>query len=110
MHFPHWRKMTWALVIWSLIALVGLAFFLSTTPGEARSYCGGGGWVENGSSSYQACVDDRTQSNAIGGTMFIAFSWLVVFIPMGLAWRATRDGRHLGDRLRAGHRIGLHRH
>jgi len=67
-----WRKMTWAIVIWT-----GLCFL----------------WVFAGLSEASKVTGAGTTAYAAGvtiGVTFIIFVWFLVLIPLALIWFATR--------------------
>ena len=73
---PRWRKATWALVIWTVLAIIWVA--------------GGVGAVGD---LGPAGSDAEEAGRAIGaglGFTFIIFIWFIGFIILGLVWLMSR--------------------
>lgn len=72
MRRPHWRKMTWALIIWSVLCLI---------------------WIISGASSSN-CADSTSQTNCQAGTAIgvglIIGLWFMGFVVGALVWFMTR--------------------
>ena len=82
--FPHWRKMTWALIIWSLLIVVWVV----------------GGVIHNETTTVQQCINDgvlgqRTCHDAVNaGTgiavMLVIGLGFIGFVVLSLIWLMTR--------------------
>jgi len=72
---PHWRKATWALAIFNVLILVWLVTGLNAA-----------GSVPVGSEAEEV---GRAIGTGIGVT-FIAFTWFVGFVVLGLVWLMSR--------------------
>lgn len=74
--FPHWRKMTWALIVWTVIMVT---------------------WMIGGSVSAQKGCDPNYQGacntgTAIGVGLLIGL-WFLGFVVLSLIWFMTRSKR-----------------
>lgn len=77
---PHWRKATWALLIWNVLMLI----WLVTGIGAVGNNCAG----ESGD-ALTACQAGTAIGAGIGVT-FIIFIWFIGFIVLGLVWLMSR--------------------
>lgn len=78
----HWRKATWALVIWNVIAVLWLAsalrgeFNCDRETGTARAVCDAGASI----------------GMSLGPSL-VGVVWFLGFITIGLIWLASRPTR-----------------
>jgi hypothetical protein len=73
MHFPHLRKMSWALIVWSALCLV---------------------WIITGASSSNCAGDQYSQAGCQAGTAIgvglIIGLWFLGFVVLSLIWFMSR--------------------
>lgn len=79
---PHWRKMTWALIIWSAL----MALWIIAALGQADP---AGSCVHHAYLSKQSCEEASSAGTGIGVGILI-FLWFLVFVPLSLVWLMTR--------------------
>lgn len=96
---PHWRKMTWVIIVWSVVMalwIVGGLIGADNSEECAR---------EAGSLSQQTCTDARDVGTGIG-VIALWFVWFFGFIALSLIWFMTRPkGRECpacGERAKKG--------
>jgi hypothetical protein len=77
---PHWRKATWALVIWNVLMLI----WLVTGIGAVGNNCAG-----EAGDALTACQAGTAIGAGIGVT-FIIVIWFIGFIVLGLVWLMSR--------------------
>jgi hypothetical protein len=79
---PHWRKMTWAIVIWSV--LMGIWIVAGIASSDPASHCSHHAFLTK-----QSCEEARNAGTGIGVGILI-FLWFLVFVPLSLIWFMTR--------------------
>lgn len=80
--FPHWRKATWAIVIWTVLAILWIVAGASNVASTPQD-CG----VLD-----QATCDAATAAGAGIGITLILIIWFLGFIVLGLVWLMSRPG------------------
>lgn len=77
---PHWRKMTWVLVLWTglmLVWIIGGATSADTSDKDC------------GTLSKEACEGAQDAGTAIGVGLLI-FLWFLGFVVLSLVWFMSR--------------------
>jgi hypothetical protein len=77
---PHWRKMTWAIVIWTVLCIAWVA----TGVGAVSNSCAG-----LSGTALSNCQAATVLGGGIGVSL-IFFVWFIVFIVMSIIWFMTR--------------------
>jgi hypothetical protein len=77
---PHWRKMTWAIVIWTVWSV----FWVATGVGAVSNSCAG-----KVGTDLSTCQAATAAGGGIGVT-FIFFIWFIVFVVLSIIWFMTR--------------------
>lgn len=97
---PGWRKMTWALIIWSLLMLAWI--IAGTASSDPTSYC------ESHPSRYlslKSCEAAHDAGTGIGIGILI-FLWFLGFVVLSLVWFMTRPKGRIcpacGERVKKG--------
>jgi hypothetical protein len=85
---PHWRKATWALVIWNILMLA----WVVTGIGNLSHNCAG-----LSGEDLTLCQAGTTIGAGIGVT-FIGMIWFVGFVVLALVWLMSRPSRRLCPR------------
>ena len=75
----HWRKATWALVIWNVFMVLWLA---STLRGEFS--------CDRETGAARAVCDAGASIGTTYGASLVGVAWFVGFIVIGLIWLASR--------------------
>jgi hypothetical protein len=83
---PHWRKATWAVVIWTV--LIGL-WMIAGSQSSPDSTCAG-----DTGSSLELCKSLYHAGTGIGVTLLF-FLWFIGFIIFSLIWLMSRPDRRL---------------
>jgi hypothetical protein len=95
---PHWRKMTWAVVIWCVVMAIWIVAAIAGA--DSASNC-----ADPGSISRATCEDVSDAGTGIG-VVLLWFVWFFGFIPLSLIWFMTRPkGREClacGERVKRG--------
>jgi len=86
---PHWRKMTWALVIWTVIFALWIFFGIHDAASSVASDCAKDSSVTSGILTQQECEDASNAGTGIGAALVFVF-WFLGFIPLSLTWFMTR--------------------
>lgn len=86
------RKMTWVLLIWTVLMFAWMIGGASSASSQAREDCRNDPAVVEGILSEQACIDASDVGTGIGVTL-IFFLWFIGFVVLGLIWLMTRP-RH----------------
>jgi hypothetical protein len=79
----HWRKATWALVVFNVLMLIWLIAGIASASGDATS-CG--------SLDQQTCNAARSVGTGIGVTILIVI-WFIGFVIFSLIWLMSRPHR-----------------
>jgi RNA polymerase subunit RPABC4/transcription elongation factor Spt4 len=82
---PHWRKATWAVVIWTIL----MAVWIAAGASSASNNCAG-----KTGSDLSACQ----AGTAIGGGIavtFLVLLWFIGFVVLSLIWLMSRPDRRL---------------
>ncbi len=82
MRRPHWRKMSWVILIWNALMIAWLVAALTTA--HNGSNCG--------TFDTQACHDAYNTGLAIGAGVLVAI-WVVGDIILGIIWLVTKGNR-----------------
>ena len=95
---PHWRKMTWVLIVWSaLMAIWIISAIASANP--ARS-C-----VRHAAGNLHTCEAFSTAGTGIA-VVVLAILWFVGFLFLSLIWMMTKPKTRLcpvcGEKVRKG--------
>jgi len=85
---PHWRKMTWVIIAWSVLCTFWLFSGMSSASDIATS-CATDPDVTSGILTKQECID-ASQAGAGLGAVFIIFIWGFILIVLSLIWFMTR--------------------
>ncbi len=98
MRRPRWRKMTWVVVVWSVLMAVSIiAAIVSADP---SSHCAHPGALS------KATCEDASNAGAGVGVAALWFIWFFGFIALSLIWFMTRPkGRECpacGERVKRG--------
>jgi hypothetical protein len=80
MRRPHWRKMTWALIAWSVVMGIWIVAAASTASGQPNDCVG---------LSAKACNDASDAGTAIGVGLLL-FLWGFGFVILSLVWFMSR--------------------
>ena len=92
---PHWRKMTWVLVIWSVIFAIWIIAGIAGADNhehcarEAHAYL-----------SQKSCEDVRNAGTGIGVAV-VFFLWFLGFVVLSFVWLMTRPKGDLSGVRRA---------
>lgn len=81
---PHWRKATWAVVIWTVLMALWIVAGASTS---TSSVCDGAKYSD-------ACQAGATIGKGIGVTLLF-FLWFIGFVVLSLVWLMSRPSRRL---------------
>jgi uncharacterized membrane protein len=76
----HWRKMTWALIGWTVLMGIWIVAGAATASGDATN-CG--------TLSQKACNDASNVGTGIGVALLV-FLWGFGFVILSLVWFMTR--------------------
>ena len=76
----HWRKMTWAIVAWTVFSI----FWVASGVGAVSDRCAG-----LTGSDLSTCKAATAIGGGIGVT-FIFFIWFVIFVVLAIIWFMTR--------------------
>jgi hypothetical protein len=76
---PKWRKATWAIVLWTALAVVWIAVGIANTSAPAN--CGG---------LDQATCQGAYNVGVGAGITIIIFVWFLGFLVFGLIWLMSR--------------------
>jgi hypothetical protein len=97
---PHWRKMTWVLVIWSVIFAIWIIAGIAGADShehcarEAHAYL-----------SQKSCEDARNAGTGIGVAV-VFFLWFLGFVVLSFVWLMTRPKGRIcpacGERVKKG--------
>lgn len=87
---PHWRKMSWALILFTVLMLVWAIVGVSGSDSSNVSNC-----VQQGAGylSQKACQDANDVGTGIGLAVLFVF-WFVGFIVLSLIWFMTKPKEH----------------
>jgi RNA polymerase subunit RPABC4/transcription elongation factor Spt4 len=83
---PHWRKATWAVVIWTVLMAIWIIAGSQQTPDKT---CAG----ETGS-ALDLCQSAYHLGTGIGVTLLFAL-WFIGFVILSLIWLMSRPDRRL---------------
>ena len=80
---PHWRKMSWVVLIWNLLMVIGIIAAVASahTTRQCVNQLGA-----------QACHDVSTAGAAFGVVLIIVI-WLIGDIILGILWLVTKGNR-----------------
>jgi len=76
----HWRKMTWALIVWTVVLGAWVIAGAATATGDAKN-CG--------TLTQKACNDASDAGTAIGVGLLV-FLWFMGFVALSIVWLMTR--------------------
>jgi hypothetical protein len=97
---PHWRKMTWVLIIWSAIFAIWIIGGIVSADNAAECARESHAYL-----SQSACEDARDAGTGIGVAL-VFFLWFLGFVVLSLVWFMTRPrGRECpacGERVKKG--------
>jgi hypothetical protein len=82
---PHWRKATWAVVIWTVL----MAFWIGSGAASISNNCAG-----KTGSDLSTCQAGTAIGGGIGIT-FLFLVWFVGFVILSLIWLMSRPQRRL---------------
>jgi hypothetical protein len=77
---PHWRKATWALLIWNVLIIIWLVSGVGSVSNNCSNLTG---------AELQGCQAGTAIGAGIGVT-FIIIIWFIGFIVLGLIWLMSR--------------------
>ena len=99
---PHWRKMTWVLVIWTAIFAVWIIAGVSSNDSNDRAYCRA--HIDH-YFTMKDCLSASHAGTAIGAAL-IFILWFLGFVVLGLVWLMSRPRRrtcpHCGNDVKKG--------
>jgi hypothetical protein len=102
---PGWRKMTWAILIFSVLMLIWI--IAGAGASDNHGHC----LREHGVLSVRSCEDARDVGTGIAVGL-IAFLWFVGFVILSIIWFMTRPkGRECpvcGERVKKGRTVCAH--
>jgi hypothetical protein len=75
---PHWRKMTWVLIIFSALMLIWIIAGASATDCEDQV------------GQYQNAKEAGCEAGTAIGVGLLIFLWFIGFVVLGLIWLMTR--------------------
>lgn len=83
---PHWRKMTWVILIWTAICLVWIVAGTSSGVSHNRAYC------KAHTDAYFSMHDCLTASNTGTGigVVLVFVLWFMGFVVLALIWFMSR--------------------
>lgn len=84
MHRPHWRKMTWLVVVWCVVILLWAISVGASSSSQSVQDC-----VNQGFLSAQACQNAANADAGIGVAL-ILFIGFVGFVFLSLIWLMSR--------------------
>ncbi len=76
---PHWRKMTWVVLIWNILMVIWIVTGIATAPN-------GSNCADLTQQSCQAATDVGTGI----GVILIVIIWALVDIILGIVWLVTK--------------------
>lgn len=83
---PRWRKMTWALLIWTTICAVWIGAGIGDRPSQD---CSTDPAVVSGTLSLEACQAASDVGTGIG-VVLVGFLWFLGFLILALVWLMSR--------------------
>jgi hypothetical protein len=88
-----WRKMSWAIVAWSVVMLIWIIAAANDRPSKDCK--------ADAILSKQDCIAASDAGTAIGAGI-VVFIWFLGFVVLGIIWLATRPRRcaRCGERMR----------
>lgn len=108
---PHWRKMTWALLIWTGIMFAWMIGAGVSAGSSVAADCAADSSVTSGILTKQECIDASNAGTGIGiGLVF--FLWFMGFVILGFIWFMTRPKRRdcpvCGESVKKGRTVCSH--
>lgn len=85
MRRPHWRKMTWAILIWS--ALMGAWIIAAITSANPAGSC-----VRNAAGTFHSCETFSTAGTGVG-VLVLMILWFFGFLFFSLIWLMSKPRR-----------------
>lgn len=76
---PHWRKMSWVIVLFNVLMVIWIISALASAPGA--SHCG--------TLSQQTCQDAANVGTGIG-VITLLILWVIVDILLSIVWLVTK--------------------
>lgn len=83
---PRWRKMTWVILVWTVIFAFWIGAAINNASNHTHAYC----LQHHGVLSVTTCEQASNTGTGIG-VFLLAFLWVVGFIVLSLVWFMTRS-------------------